>query len=308
MVEPMERPRVAPCPCAGEARDEPIRAPRAVVRPASLARRHLVDRAHRPVRPVRPPGAGGAQRRRVHPRRSRVGPGEGAAPDRDRGCPGGRRGRVPLGRDARRRARVRGRRRVRDRGRPRRLVRANGPVAYVLHAPGLARRAHRLRHRAPRSLCGRLAAGPAGPACGAPRRPRAGGRPLGRTRVLRGRAGRVRGGPPQERADLAPARRPRAPAGVRVRRGVGGAADRRGCGGRDCARGDLRRRRPHADEHLRAESRHPPRPGPGRGLLAAHHEPLSGGAVGARLAGRRRGGCRRGHRSNRRAGRCSSPG
>ena len=113
-----------------------------------------------------------------------------------------------------------------------------------------------------------------------------------------------RAGPPAQRAHLAAPGRARAPARLRVAGGGRRPARRR----RRERPGGAGRRLPDrvgdADEHLRAQPRHPPGPGPRRGLLPAHDQPLPRGAGQASLgdrSGRRR--RRPADRGDRRPGR-----
>ena len=189
--------------------------------------------------PVRAAGAGRAARRRLHPRRPRVGAGEGAprgrssasppsalvivfhSPTRSRpGTPAFEAAAAPAMRD------------VADA--PARRPR---PVAPARAAPGLGRRPHRLRHRLPRPAARRLARRPADPARAARTR-----RPGSTVELAGGPAfyGDVqavsRGGPAAERGHLAAARGARAAARVRLARRGRRAARRRRRGGARRAR------------------------------------------------------------------------
>ena len=115
--------------------------------------------------PVRAAGARPAERRRVHPRRPRIGPRQGAPRDRAR-RPAVRARHRLLEPDARgRHAGVRGRpRRTPSATSPTRPARRPGRLAPAGAAPGLGRRAHGLRHRLPRPAAGRLAGRAADPA------------------------------------------------------------------------------------------------------------------------------------------------
>ena len=273
-----------------------------MVRPASVAGRDRLARADSRLRAVRAPGARRPARRRVHPRRPRVGAGEDAARDRDRGRPGRGGDRHPLGDGAGRRAGVRGRGRGGPRRRAERAVRAHGDLARPLGPPDLCGRAHRLRHRAARPLGRRFATGPAWPAGRDPRGPGHRDRPGRRAGVLRRRAGGHGAGSPAERADLAAAGCTRPAARLRLGGRVGGAAGGRGRERRRRPRGHLPHRRRHAHEHLRAEPRDAPRARPWRRLLAADDEPVPRGDGGARVAARRGRGRRRGNCPDRGAG------
>ena len=256
--------------------------------------------------PLAPRVPGVLSARRVHPRRPRIGPGEGAPRTGARPPAVGAGHRLqqphPRGRDARvRRRRGRGRRGHRERP-PRR---PRGPAPPVA-AADLGRPAHRVRHRLPRPAARRLARCPAHPPGTAPRGARADRGAGGRAGVLRRRPERVRGGPPAQRGHLPAARRDRPAVRLRFRGGGRGAIDRRrhGRGGR--ARGHLPGRVPHADEHLRAQPGDAAGPRTGGRLLAAADEPLPRGAgpPPGRPRPGRRGGPRDG--GHRRAVPCSS--
>ena len=136
-----------------------------------------------------------------------------------------------------------------------------------------------LRRRPARPAARRLPRRAADPPRAAARRPRSDRRARRRPGVLRRRPGGVRAGPPAQRADLAAARRPRAPRRLRL-----------GGRGRRAARGRRRggrwsrwpaifvRRVGPADEHLRAQPRDAARPRARRRLLAAPDQPVPRGA------------------------------
>ena len=122
--------------------------------------------------PVRAAGARPAERRRLHPRRPRVGARQGAPRDASSACHP-RRSSSSLeqhrrcGRDAGLRD---GRRRRRCATSPSAPHVARRRVAHPRAAPGLGRRPHRLRHRLPRPAARRLAGRAADPARAAPAR------------------------------------------------------------------------------------------------------------------------------------------
>ena len=242
--------------------------------------------------PVRAAGPRPAERRRVHPRRPRIGAGQGAPRDRARRAAVGA-GRRLLEPDARGRdAGVRGRRGRRDPRRRDRAARRPRRLAPPVAAPDLGRRPHRLRHRLPRPAAGRFArraADPArAPAAGARARRRAGRR----ARLLRRRPDRLRGGPAAERDHLAAAGGAGPDLRLRFAGRGGRPADRRWGGGHRRAGRHLRRRLVHADEHLRAQPGDAARARARRRLLAADDEPVPRGAgapAGWPGPGRRRG-------------------
>ena len=228
--------------------------------------------------PFAPQVPGPAERRRVHPRRPRIGPREDAA------RVGARRPAVGAGHrvqqpDARgRHAGLRGRGGRRDPRHPGRAARRPGRVAQPVAAPGLGRPPHGVRRRVPRPATRRLARCAADPARAAPRRARARGRAGRRSGLLRRRPDRVRGRPPTQRAHLAAAGGTGAHRRLRFGRRRGRPAGRR-WRRRDRGAGrHLRRRLVHADEHLRAQPRDAARARPRRRLLAAADEPLPRGA------------------------------
>ena len=176
--------------------------------PRLVGRRRLGAPAARRA-PVRAAGPGRAERRRLHPRRPRVGPGQGAPRARAR-----RSRRRPSSSSSRSPTLEAGTPAFEARGRRRR--RATSPtaphvarrrVAPARAAPGLGRRPHRLRHRLPRPAAGRLARRAADPARAPARRARPRRRAGRRPGVLRRRPDGLRGGPAAERAHLAAAGR-----------------------------------------------------------------------------------------------------
>ena len=116
------------------------------------------------------------------------------------------------------------------------------PAPSAGTAPGLAGRAHRIRHRVPRPPRGRLARRHPGHPATTPSGRRPDGRARWRPGVLRRRPGGLRSGPPPERAGEPAARRSRAAAGLRLggRGGCPARGRRHGRGHR--ARRDLRGR------------------------------------------------------------------
>ena len=228
--------------------------------------------------PVRAAGAGPAERRRVHPRRPRIGARQDAA------RVGARRPAVGVGHRLQqpdaggRHPRLRGRGGGRDPRHPGRAARRPGRVAQPVAAPGLGRPPHGVRRGLPRPATRRLARCAADPARAAPRRARARGRAGRRSGLLRRRPDRVRGRPPAQRAHLAAAGGTGAHRRVRFGRRRGRPARRRWCRRDRGAGRHLRRRLVHADEHLRAQPRDPARARPRGRLLAADDEPLPRGA------------------------------
>ena len=127
----------------------------------------------RPARgavPLAPQVPGAAERRRLHPRRPRIGARQGA-PRRPSSAPRRRpsSSSSPARRSRPARPRSSGRRRRHARH-PDGAARRPGRVAPAGAAAGLGRPPHRLRHRLPRPAAGRLARGAADPARAPPRR------------------------------------------------------------------------------------------------------------------------------------------
>ena len=210
--------------------------------------------------PVRAAGPGPAERRRVHPRRPRIGAGQGAARGRARrpAVGPGRRLLQPDTLEAGTPAfELAAAEAIRDVATAPHVARVVSHL--VVAAPGLGRPPHGLRHRLPRPPGRRFARCPADPARAPAPRARARCRAGRRTRLLRRRPDGLRGRSAAERADLAAARGARA--APRLRLGGCGRrpADRRRRRGHRRAGGDLRGRIAHADEHLRAEPRDAPR-------------------------------------------------
>ncbi len=168
----MGRPAIRPAPEANHCRD-PLRSTWAVRRAPRVVGRRGVGRAAAGRPPVRAAGPGRAERRRVHPRRPRVGAREGAARDRARRAAVGARRRLQQP-DAR------GRHARRSRPRPPAAMRdiPDAPhvarvVSHTLAPRQVSRRPpHGLRHRLPRPAARRLARRAADPARATPRRRR----------------------------------------------------------------------------------------------------------------------------------------
>ena len=140
-----------------KSRRDLLRSTRPVRRATGLVDRgRLGDRA-RGRGPARSTCQRAAERRRLHPRRPRVGPRQGAPGDRARRTAVGARHR-PEQRDTDGGdAGVRGGGRRRHPRHRHRAARRPGALAPPGAAPGLGRRAHRLRRRLPRPAAGRLA-------------------------------------------------------------------------------------------------------------------------------------------------------
>ena len=287
---------------------DPLRPTWAIRRAPRVVGGRGVGRAAARGDPVRAAGPGPAERRRVHPRRPRIGPGEDAARVGARRPAFGAGHRVQQPDAGGRHAGLRGRRGRRDPRHPGRTARRPGRVAQPVPAPGLGGPPHGVRRRVPRPATRRFTRCAADPARATPRGARARGRAGRRSGLLRRRPDRVRGRPPTERAHLAAAGGIGAHRRLRIGRRRG-----RPAGGRwryrDRGAGrHLRRRLVHADEHLRAQSRDAARARPRRRLLAAADEPLPRGAraQAGRSGPRRR--MRSGSRSRPPAGRSSSAG
>ena len=186
-------------------RRDPIRSTRAFRRAPRLVGRRRLGRPARRRHPVRPAGAGQAERRRVHPRRPRIGPGQGAPRDR---------------RSARRRrrssssSRARPSRRARPRSRPPRPTRSatsRPPRTSRASCRTCSRRARSRPTGTPpttssSSTCRpTIRRSPADPPRAPARRAGPDGRAGRRAGLLRRRPDGLRGRPAPERAHLAAA-------------------------------------------------------------------------------------------------------
>ena len=292
-----------------DGRRDPLRSPRPFRRAPRPPGHRRVGRADRRGAAARAAGAGRAQRGWLHQRRPRVRPREGHPRSRARDAAVGARRRLLEPGARGRHPGLRAGRCGRDARHPQRAARGRRRLAPAPAAPGLGRSPHRLRHRPARPSAGRLPEGAADPAIGPPRGAEPDGRAGRRSGLLRRRPDGQRTRPPAQRAHLAAAGRARAPAGLRV--GGGGrrpARRRRGERPRRAGR-RLPDRLGDADEHLRAQPRHAPGPGPRRGLLPAHDQPVPRGAGQAPRGDRTRTSPRpSGSPSRPPAGPCSSAG